>query len=392
MLSFSQSQSTRGEMLGAVNSITSGVPFLLIAPDSRAGAMGDAGVATSPDAFSQHWNPAKFAFVEKDLGLSLSYSPWLRNLVGDINLSYLAGYKRIDNRQVIGASLLYFSLGDIVFTDIGGVKLNNFRPNEFAIDASYALLLSKKISGGVALRYIYSNLTGGAMVGNTESHPGYSVAADISMFYQNNMRISDKDAILSFGMNISNIGSKISYTDDASANFIPTNLRLGSALLLEMDKYNSITATIDLNKYLIPTPAIYDSTGNKVLYGYDSKSISVPEAMFRSFYDAPGAPQSDGTRNVLEEELNEITYSIGLEYWYAKQFALRTGFFYEDETKGNRKFFTVGLGLKLNVFTMDFSYLIPTQQHNPLENTLRFSLGLNFEALKKKSVEEEKVK
>ena len=231
-----------------LNAIQTAVPFLTIAPDSRSGGMGDVGAATSPDLNSQHWNPAKFAFVKGNGGVGISYSPWLRNLIGDINLAYLSGYYRLDQRQVLSASLVYFSLGDITFTDIYGNTTMNFNPNEFAVDVGYSRAFSDYISGGLAFRYIYSNLTGGQTVGGAETKPGHSIAADVSMYYNHPIKISGMDGNAGFGVNISNIGTKISYTDDQDPDFIPTNLRMGGVFELEIDDYNSIALNFDINK------------------------------------------------------------------------------------------------------------------------------------------------
>lgn len=366
-------QITTGELTGEINTIQSVVPFLTIAPDSRAGAMGDVGVATSPDINSLHWNPAKFAFIEGDGGLGLSYSPWLRNLVPDINLAYLTAYKRIDDKQVISGSLLYFSLGNITFTDIFGNTMRNFNPNEFAINLSYSRKFSENISGALTFKYIYSNLTGGTHVGGTETKPGTSIATDLGTYYQKELTVLDKVSVLRLGLNISDIGSKMSYTDDQDPDFIPINMRLGGSLEFELDQYNSITLALDLNKMLVPTPPVYDSAGINIIYGMDP-NVSVPVGMFQSFYDAPGG---------FKEEMREITYSLGLEYWYSGQFAVRAGYFHENETKGNRQFFTAGLGLRLNVFSLDFAYLVPTAQNHPLARTLRFSLSFDFDTFRK---------
>ena len=376
-------QITTGELSGEVNTITSAVPFLMITPDSRAGGMGDVGAATSPDASSLHWNAAKLSFIDEDYGASLSYTPWLKALIDDINLFYLSGFKKFKKGQVVGVSLRYFTLGNITFTDISGNELRNFNPNEFSISLSYSMLFSDNLSGGIALKYINSNLTGGMNSGNTSTHPGSAVAADISLFYTRDIKISGKNSNMSFGMNISNIGNKISYTDDSESNFLPTNLRLGGALTYELDEYNTLTFAMDINKLLVPTPPLYDGQGTAVENIVEGKdpNVSVTSGMWQSFNDAPGG---------VKEEFNELTYSTGLEYWYDKRFALRTGYFHEHATKGNRKYFTVGLGLKLNVFQLDFAYLLPTQQRNPLENTLRFSLAFNFKALKSSSSKEEK--
>ncbi len=352
------------------NTISTGVPFLTIAPDSRAGAMGDAGVATSPDVNSQHWNPAKYAFIESDMGVALSYTPWLRNLVSDINMAYLAGYKHLDDQQTMSASLRYFALGDISFMSEYGNELGTQSPNEFALDMGYTRLLSDNFSGAVAIRYIRSDLTGGQEVNGVATHAGNSYAADVAFYYQNEMRVNRKRSTIAAGINISNIGAKISYTEGETKDFIPTNLKLGASYKTEMDRYNTITFTLDANKLLVPTP---DTADVDILTGLGSNK-SVISGIFSSFSDAPGG---------MKEELKEINFSVGAEYWYNKQFALRAGYYYEDASKGNRKFFTAGAGLKMNVFALDFSYLLPVAQNNPLANTLRFTLSFDFEAFKK---------
>lgn len=352
------------------NTITTGVPFLTIAPDSRSGAMGDAGVATSPDANSQHWNPAKYAFAESEMGVALSYTPWLRNLVSDINLAYLVGYKRLDDQETISASLRYFSLGDISFMSEYGDPTGTQSPNEFAVDMGYTRLLSDNFSGAVALRYIRSDLTGGQLVNGTETHAGNSFAADVAFYYQKEISVNRKQSTLGAGINISNIGSKISYTDGETKDFIPTNMKLGISYKTELDRYNTITFAFDANKLLVPTP---DTSSVDIITGFGSDKSPIA-GIFTSFADAPGG---------MSEEFKEITFSVGAEYWYNKQFALRAGYFYEDVTKGNRKFFTAGAGLKMNVFALDFSYLLPVAQNNPLANTLRFTLSFDFEAFNK---------
>ncbi|HKJ41297.1 MAG TPA: type IX secretion system outer membrane channel protein PorV [Sunxiuqinia sp.] len=352
------------------NTILTGVPFLTIAPDSRAGAMGDVGAATSPDMNSQHWNPAKYAFISSDMGVGLSYTPWLRNLVSDINLAYLVGYKKLDDQQTISAALRYFSLGSITFMSEYGDVQGQQNPNEFALDLAYTRLLSEKFSGSVALRYIRSDLTGGQLVNGVPSNAGTSYAADIAFYYQNEFRANRKESTFSAGIDISNIGTKISYTNGETKDFIPTNLRLGVGYKTEMDRYNTIGFYFDLNKLLVPTPS--RDTVDIVAGGF-SKDKSVIAGIFSSFTDAPGG---------FKEELQEINASLGIEYWYNKQFALRAGYFYESPNKGNRKFFTAGAGLKLNVFALDFSYLIPTERNNPLENTLRFSLSFDLESFR----------
>ncbi len=359
----------QGTLSGA-NTITTGVPFLAITPDSRAGGMGDAGVGTSADVNSQYWNPAKYIFMESDMGVGLSYSPWLRNLVDDINLAYLVGYKKLDDVQSVSASLRYFALGDINFTDNQGVHISTQSPNEFAIDFGYTRQLSEVFSGAVAVRYIRSDLAGG-IEGYT---PGNSYAADVAFYYYNEFRRSRKDNSFSAGINIQNIGAKISYTDGEVKDFIPTTLKLGAAYTTELDNYNTISFAFEANKLLVPTPPA-DTTdygnGDVIWAGGINSDVGVIEGIFKSFGDAPGG---------FKEEFQEITWSAGLEWWYNKQFALRAGYFYEHQNKGNRQFITAGAGLKLNVFALDFSYLLPTQRNHPLENTLRFSLSFDIDA------------
>ncbi len=382
-----------GQQLNSrLNTITTAVPFLLISPDSRAGGMGDAGCATSTDPNSIHWNASKLAFADKKMGIAVSYTPWLRALVPDINLAYLSGYYKTKKNGTFAASLRYFSLGDITFTDINGTVIGQFRPNEFAFDVAYGTKLSKEFSVGGAVRYINSNLTGGTAVAGATTHPGRSVAVDISALYRKEkLKLGDKKAIAAIGLNISNIGAKLSYSDRGGKNnsdFIPINMRIGGSLTLQLDDYNSISFCADANKLLVPTPPIYkhnkDSLGHDagvaynvngdpvIAYGKDPHR-GVASGMFGSFNDAPGGGK---------EELREINYSVGMEYWYNKLFAIRAGFFYENPYKGNRKYFTLGAGVKYNVFGLDFAYLIPTDQRNPLENTLRFTLTFDFDAFK----------
>jgi hypothetical protein len=353
----------------------------MIAPDSRSGALGDAGVALSPDANLTHWNPAKLAFVEEDLELSLSYSPWLRQLVTDMSLAYLSGYKKLSKTQGVGGSLRFFTLGSITFTDEGGQVIRDFRPNEFSLDVSFGQKFSEKFSGGIAARYVNSNLTGGTNVQGADSRPGRSVAVDVSMFYTNpKLKIGGKKTTFNWGLNISNIGAKMRYTNTDQRDFIPTNLKTGVALTLDLDEYNQLTFTTDLNKLLVPTPPVYaDGDRTEILSGMDP-NVGVASGILQSFYDAPGEldPQTNEpiAGSVFREELREINISGGFEYLYDKQFAVRTGYFYEHLTKGNRQFITLGAGLRYQVVTIDMSYLISTTQQNPLANTLRFTLRL----------------
>ncbi|MCB0754491.1 MAG: type IX secretion system outer membrane channel protein PorV [Flavobacteriales bacterium] len=388
-----------------LNTITTAVPFLMISPDARSGAMGDVGAATDPDGASIHWNPAKMAYVPNKMGFAVSYTPWLRALVPDINLAYISGYGKIGKKglQTLSGSLRYFSLGSITFTDAQGGTIGDFTPNEFAIDISYARKLSEEFSGGIALRYIYSNLTGGINVGGADTKPGQAGAADISFFYQTKrIEIADRKSVLTAGINISNIGSKMSYTNTNEEDFIPINFRFGLGFKYFVDERNSIAAFFDINKLMVPTPPIYDdnpyindqlppgdtlgaighpsnanSNFGAIIAGQDPNR-SVPNGMFTSFGDAPGGSM---------EELREINIAVGLEYWYNKLFAIRAGYFHEHYSKGNRQFFTVGAGIRYNVFGLDFAYLIPTQQRHPLENTLRFTLTFDFEAFKKQNEE-----
>ena len=356
-----------------LNTITTAVPFLLISPDSRAGGMGDIGVATSPDANSLHWNPAKYSFIDQEVGFAVSYVPWLRELVPDINLSYISGYKKLNKNDVIAMELRYFTLGDITFTDIIGNNLGQYKPNEFALGSSYSRKLSDQFSLAISGRYIYSNLTGGQSAGGIATNAGQSIAADVAGYYVNAIRIAKKDAELAFGANISNIGNKIRYTETSTRDFIPINLRLGTAINTDFDEYNKISFAFDINKLLVPTPPIYnDSITDQIDFGKDP-NVSVVSGIFQSFGDAPGG---------FNEELREINFSFGTEYWYNNQFAIRAGYFNEHNTKGGRKFFTFGSGVKYNVFALDFSYLINASRaingNNPLANTMRFTLTFDF--------------
>ncbi|PIE88529.1 MAG: hypothetical protein CSA04_01415, partial [Bacteroidetes bacterium] len=378
-----------------LNTVGSAVPFIMLSPDARAGSMGDLGVSSSPDANSMHWNPAKYAFIASEMGFSINYTPWMKSLVNDINLLNAVGYRRIDKYSTVAASLTYFSLGTIQFTDDNGISMGDYKPNEFAIDATYSRKFSEKISGAVAARFIYSDLTQGQNVGGASTHAGTSVAADVAMFYTTPVEFENMSGgTYRVGVNISNIGSKISYSDaNTVRDFIPTNLRLGTSLTMDIDDYNALSFLVDFNKLLIPTsPIYYEDSVNldgrpAINYGMDPE-VSVVTAMLHSFYDAPGFYDPQTGEQVLtpfREELREIQISGGVEYWYDKQFALRGGYFYEHATKGNRKYFTLGAGLRYNVFGLDFSYLIPVGQRNPLENTLRFSLLFDFEAFQRQN-------
>lgn len=367
----SQAQVTSTDTLdGRINTVNTAVPFLRIAPDARSGAMGDMGVALSPDANAMFWNPSKLAFAEDEFGISITYTPWLRELVSDIYLADLSGYMKVDKNQAIGASLRYFSLGNIVFTDITGQTIGQFKPNEFIINGAYSRALADNFAVGLGIKYVYSNLASGQQSNGVTIKPGQAVAADISGFYHNDVEVGEYDSKLRLGFNFSNIGTKISYTESATnKDFIPTNMGLGANLEMNFDEHNSLSFGLDVNKLLVPTPDTVKNANGEFAY----KDKSPISGIFSSFGDAPGGGS---------EELKEFMLSIGAEYWYDNQFAVRAGYFWEHETKGNRKFFTVGLGLKYNVFGLNFSYLIPTSsQRHPLNNTLRFSLLFDFEAL-----------
>lgn len=365
---------------GELNTINTAVPFITIAPDSRAGALGDAGVATKPDINSQHWNVAKYAFIEDDGGLSISYTPWLRKIIPDINLAYLSAYFKPSREQVVSGSLRYFSLGSIAFTDIEGVSWGQFTPFELAFDVGYSRLFTDNFSGGIIFRYIHSDLTSGQLISGEESKAGIAVAADLGFYYQNDFYAGGRRNHYALGLNFSNMGTPISYTADAAKVPIPSNLRLGGRYDIDLDDYNAMSFSLEFNKLLVPTPPyqVNDST----FIGYENPE-SIVLGMIQSFYDAPGILYDTGERSSsFREELAEIMISTGVEYWYREQFAIRAGYFHESTIKGNRKYVTLGVGLKLNVFSLDFAYLVPTNgQESPLANTLRFSLSFDFDSL-----------
>jgi len=352
-----------------INSVSTAVPFLTIAPDSRSAAMGDVGVATTPDVNSIHWNPAKYVFTETDRSVALSYSPWLRGLVNDMNLLYLTGYRQIDKMQTIAGSLRYFNMGSIQFTDINGDPLKTGRPNEFAIDVAYARLFSEKVSAALAFRYVRSDISSGISPNaGSKSKAGNSFAADIAMYYHSEMELFDKSGDWALGVDISNIGNKMAYSNEQQKTFLPINMRIGGSIGLHLDSYNKLNFAVDANKLLVPTPPLYDKDGN-IIVG-KSRDVGVVKGMFQSFSDAPGG---------FSEEMHEISYGTGLEYLYRETFAVRTGYFHEHRTKGNRRYFTMGIGLQLNMIGFDFSYLIATSgKLNPMNNTLRFTIILNL--------------
>jgi len=348
------------------NNIVTAVPFLLITPDARAGAMGDAGVAVPGDVNSASINPSKLAFIDKPYGFAVSYSPWLKNLVPDISLAYLSGFYKLDDRNTIGASLRYFSLGSIQLTDINQQELGIANPNELAFDVSFARNFGEEFSLGSSLRYIYSNLASGQFASG-QVRGGNAIAVDVSGLYKTSSTLFGKPTIFSAGANISNIGTKMSYSDVGQSFFLPTNFKLGGASTITLDDYSTFTFALDFNKLLVPTQPIYDSNNN-IVSGKDPNR-SVPAGIFGSFSDAPGG---------FSEELKEVGISTGIEYWYNQQFAIRAGYNHQSPMKGDSRYFTMGLGLKYNVFNIDFSYLLANAQTSPLANTLRFGLLFNF--------------
>ncbi len=368
------------------NTIITAVPFLRIIPEARSGAMGDAGLAISPDANTMHFNNSKLAFAEKDIGIAVTYTPWLRSLgLTDVYMAYLSAYSKIGDKsdQAVGLSLRYFSLGQINFTNDNGEPIGTGRPNEFELMGSYSRKLSEFFSVGVGAKFIYSNLASGQEIDGIGIRAGISGAADISFTFSKPIKLGGMDGQTTTALAITNIGPKITYTNSVNKDYIPTNFGVGTALELNLDEFNSLTFALDLNKLMVPTPpnvrenedgVLVDHNDNPVDENgdgvYDYKQQGLVGAMFSSFGDAPEG---------FSEELREFMVSTGIEYWYDDQFAVRAGYYWEHKTKGNRKFFTVGLGLKYSVFGLNFSYLVPTSnQRNPLDNTLRFTLLFDF--------------
>ncbi len=354
------------------NPVNTSVTSQTIAPDARSAGMGDVGVATDPDVVSQYWNPAKYPFTISRAGVALNYTPWLRELVNDMDLAYLAGYYRIGDYSAVSASLRYFSLGEVFLgTSDDAMTIN---PYEMSLDVAYSLMLSETFSIGAAVRWIYSDLTYDY---TSDTAPGSAFAADLACYYQNYINLGQRECQLGLGLNISNIGSKISFGGDNNSEFIPTNMRLGASLMIPIDEYNRFTIAADANKLLVPTyPKQEDGESTEDYQErvqknyYDVSSIS---GIFKSFGDAPGG---------LKEELQEVQWSVGGEYVYHDKFALRAGYHHESANKGNRKYFTVGAGFKMSVFSLDVGYVIATAKSNPLDQTLRFSLSFDMDGLK----------
>jgi len=358
-----------------INVVTTAVPFLRISPDARAGGMGDLSLATSPDAASSYFNLGKVPFNTSTAGVNVTYTPWLKKLVNDVYLASLSGYYKISEDQAISASLRYFSLGSIQFTDNFGNSLQSVNPREFGFDLGYSRKLSEKLGLGVGLKYIYSNLAGGFSGNGNNYKAGSAVAGDIGLYFNNT---TDAGQGWAFGVAMTNLGSKIAYTDNADQkDYIPANLGFGTTYTKVFDESNKISFGVDVNKLLVPTPPMSVDNGgpqdSAILRDYRNKGVV--GSWFSSFGDAPGG---------FSEEMKEFQISAGAEYWYNNQFALRGGYFFEDKTKGNRRYFTAGVGIKYNVFGLNFSYLIPSgsgNTQNPLSNTLRFSLIFDFDSV-----------
>ena len=346
-----------------------------IAPDARGGGLGDVGAATDPDVNSQYWNPAKYPFNISRAGVALNFTPWLRSLVNDMNLAYLAGYYRIGDYSAVSASLRYFNMGE-VFTSDPAVNSNamTINPYEMSVDVAYSLMLSEKFSLAAAIRWIYSDMR---FAYTEDNSPASAFAADIAAYYQNYINIGQRECQLGVGLNISNIGSKITFSGKEYGEFLPANMRLGASLMIPIDEYNRITLAADANKYLVPTvPKQMEGEDNseyedRVHREYDD--VSAISGIFKSFSDAPGG---------FKEELEEINYGLGAEYVYNDKFSLRAGYHHESQSKGNRKYFTVGAGFKMNVFSLDAAYVVATAKSNPLDQTLRFTLSFDMDGIK----------
>jgi len=370
-----------GSLTGAqLNSIPTSVPFLTIAPDGRSSGMGDGGAATIPDVNSQHWNVGKYSFVEGKAAISLNYIPWITNLIPDINHFYLSGFYKIDGKNTLSSSFRYFSLGSTTFSSVI-MPGTHYNPREFALDAGYSRRFTNNFSAGVVLRYIHSDLSDGTTgPGGQIINVGEAVAGDLGLYYQKEIQLQEKAAQWALGLHISNIGTPISYMETDEGTPIPTNLRLGGRFSYEFNEHNSLSIHSDLNKLLVPTPALYESdsiTDQLVLVRGKHAPESVIRGMLQSFIDAPGVLREDGSYSVTAEEVHEISFALGAEYWYKKLLAFRTGYFHEHASKGNRNFYTFGLGTRYRFISLDLSYLLPAVGRNsPLYNTFKLSLTL----------------
>ena len=401
-----QSPDVLGRVADSVRTITTAVPFMIIAPDARSGALGEAGVAISPDANAVHWNPGKLPFAEDELGLSLTVTPWLSKLgINDMYLSYLGGYYKLAKERVIYGSLTYFNLGTINFTTENNTSLGEGNPREYNLTSGYSMKFSKSLGVGISLKYIYSSLTNGIGVnGATNVKPGQTAAADLSTYYNKELTLNGRNALVTAGLAISNIGAKITYTNSGEEkDFIPTNLRLGSALKYDIDPYQNIMITFDANKLLVPSPPLYafsdgkyevDDEGTRIIAYGEDPDRSTASGIIGSFTDAPGdiINNEDGTQehvkgSVAKEEFNEIVWNFGAEYWYDNLLAFRAGYFHEHRLKGARQFITVGFGLKYQMLGIDAAYLIPFTPNHPLAETVRIGLTLNMSEIGTKDEE-----
>jgi hypothetical protein len=398
-VSFAQPTGGSGATSGdlQLNTITTALPFMAITPDSRAGGMGDAGTALSPTSTSVYWNTSMISFAKEKSELSLSYTPWLRQLTNDIHLSYLSFYYKVNRLHSVGGALRYFSLGEITFTDASGNVIRDDKPSEFEITGAYAFRLSDKFSIGLNGKFAYSNLTGGLTVGGVNTKAGIVGGTDLSFTYFNeDAKIGKTKGSYTFATTINNIGNKVAYSELSQRDFIPMNLKIGNAFKADFDKYNSVTFALDLQKLLVPTPAYYDVIdGTYTMISGRSNDVGVISGMIQSFYDAPGAPLTDADGKYIQnadgsyevkkgskftEELTEINIAGGLEWWYNNVLAVRGGIFYENKNKGNRQYINVGASFKYNMFGIDFSYLASISgRQSPLANTLRFTLRLNLD-------------
>ena len=373
----------------ALNPVNPAMPSLTIAPDARAAGMADVGVATNADLNSQHWNPAKYAFMDSKGGITANYTPWLTQLVDDINLAYIAGYYNMgDMAGTLSASFTYFSMGQVKLVDIGGVSFADATPNEWAIDLAYSRKLHEYVSMAVALRFLYSDLTNGANLDGTsaqEMYPGWTMAADVALYYKQPISLPMGDSSFGLGLNISNLGGKITHDEGITQNFIPANLRLGASYEIPFDNYNRLMATVECNKMLVPTYYSKFAT-NQTDHKYtqdEYAAISSPKGWWQSFCDAPGYTTEEGkVVSPLLEEFQEVQWGVGLEYSYNRQFFGRVGYSHEHFWKGNRRYVTVGAGFHLSIFSLDVAYCIATAPSNPLNQTMRFTLGFDLAGIK----------
>ena len=380
-----------------LNTITTALPFMAITPDSRAGGMGDAGTALSPSSSSIYWNTSILSFSEQTSEVSLSYTPWLRQLTNDIHLSYLSAYYKINETHSVGGALRFFSLGEITFTDASGNVIRDDKPSEFELTGAYAFRLSNRLSLGINGKFAYSNLTGGLTVGGVNTKAGVVVAADLAFsYYNDDAKIGNLNGVYTFATTLNNIGNKVAYSELSERDFIPMNLKIGNSFLAKFDAYNEVTFSLDLQRLLVPTPPIYDLIDGEVtMLAGMNPNVGVINGIAQSFYDAPGAlatdengdyiQDADGNYEVVsgtrfKEELSEINVAFGVEWWYNDVFAVRTGVFYESPNKGNRQFLNLGASLKYNMFAIDFSYLASLNgRQSPLANTLRFTVRLDLD-------------